>query len=97
VVHGGIIEAKGANHCAGIGGNDGNGDEMGEFIMYGGNVTAIGGGSGAGIGGGRACKGGVVKIFGGTVTRDMAQHFRDLDPHRLVHYEGVFNDPRYRV
>ena len=35
--------------------------------------------------------------FGGTVIRDMAQHFRDLDPHRLVHYEGVFNDPRYRV
>ena len=35
--------------------------------------------------------------FGGTVIRDMAQRFRELDAHRLVHYEGVFNDPRYRT
>ena len=35
--------------------------------------------------------------FGGTVIRDMADHLRQLDDKRLVHYEGVFNDPRYRV
>ena len=35
--------------------------------------------------------------FGGTVIRDMADRFRALDDTRLVHYEGVFNDPRYRV
>ena len=88
VVHGGIIEAKGANHCAGIGGNDGNGDEMGEFIMYGGNVTAIGGGSGAGIGGGRACKGGVVKIFGGTVTAKGGKYAAGIGGGN-----GIGNDP----
>ena len=30
--------------------------------------------------------------FGGSVIRDMAAQFRTLDPHRLVHYEGIFND-----
>lgn len=33
--------------------------------------------------------------FGGTVIRDMTAMFHQLDPDRLVHYEGVFNDPRY--
>ena len=33
--------------------------------------------------------------FGGTVIRDMADLFRSLDPYRLVHYEGIFNDRRY--
>ena len=33
--------------------------------------------------------------FGGPVIRKMAQRFRGLDPHRLVHYEGIFNDRRY--
>lgn len=33
--------------------------------------------------------------FGGTVLRDMADHFRALDPSRLVHYEGVHWDTRY--
>lgn len=32
--------------------------------------------------------------FGGTVIRDMADRFRELDHTRLVHYEGVFNDRR---
>jgi len=30
--------------------------------------------------------------FGGSVIRDMADHFRRLDPDRLVHYEGIFHD-----
>ena len=33
--------------------------------------------------------------YGGTVLLDMANHFRKLDPTRLVHYEGVHWDPRY--
>nr|WP_302140174.1 glycoside hydrolase family 2 TIM barrel-domain containing protein [uncultured Schaedlerella sp.] len=33
--------------------------------------------------------------FGGTVIRDMADRFRELDNTRLVHYEGVFCDRRY--
>lgn len=33
--------------------------------------------------------------FGGTVIRDMADRFRELDHDRLVHYEGVFHDRRY--
>ncbi|MGN1378625.1 MAG: glycoside hydrolase family 2 TIM barrel-domain containing protein, partial [Dorea sp.] len=33
--------------------------------------------------------------FGGSVIRDMADKFRELDNTRLVHYEGIFNDRRY--
>ena len=33
--------------------------------------------------------------FGGTVIRDMADRFRELDNTRLVHYEGIFCDRRY--
>lgn len=33
--------------------------------------------------------------FGGEVIYEMSQLFRKLDPHRLVHYEGVFHDRRY--
>ncbi|MCD8015285.1 MAG: DUF4981 domain-containing protein [Lachnospiraceae bacterium] len=33
--------------------------------------------------------------FGGRVIYEMSQLFRRLDPTRLVHYEGVFNDRRY--
>lgn len=33
--------------------------------------------------------------FGGTVIRDMADRFRELDHTRLVHYEGIFCDRRY--
>ena len=33
--------------------------------------------------------------FGGPVIYEMSQLFRKLDPTRLVHYEGVFNDRRY--
>lgn len=33
--------------------------------------------------------------FGGKVIYEMSQMFRRLDPYRLVHYEGVFNDRRY--
>lgn len=33
--------------------------------------------------------------FGGIVIKHMADKFRNLDPDRLVHYEGVCNDRRY--
>lgn len=33
--------------------------------------------------------------FGGSVIKNMSEEFRRLDPSRLVHYEGVFNDRRY--
>lgn len=33
--------------------------------------------------------------FGGLVIKKMADKFRELDPGRLVHYEGVFQDRRY--
>ncbi len=32
---------------------------------------------------------------GGSVIYEMSQKFRALDPHRLVHYEGVFHDRSY--
>lgn len=35
------------------------------------------------------------EAFGGKVIFDMSEKFRELDPHRLVHYEGIFNDRRY--
>ena len=33
--------------------------------------------------------------YGGKVIYDMSQKFRELDPTRLVHYEGIFADRRY--
>lgn len=33
--------------------------------------------------------------YGGKVLFDMSELFRRLDPHRLVHYEGIANDRRY--
>ncbi len=33
--------------------------------------------------------------FGGSVIAHMADRFRKLDPHRLVHYEGIFHDRSY--
>ena len=33
--------------------------------------------------------------FGGKVIFEMSEKFRAVDPHRLVHYEGIFNDRRY--
>lgn len=33
--------------------------------------------------------------YGGEVIYEMAELFRKLDPHRLVHYEGIFADRRY--
>ena len=68
VIHGGNIESKGDDHCAGIGGNDGNETDVGDFTMYGGTVTATGGSYSAGIGGGQACEGGRITIYDGTVT-----------------------------
>ncbi|MCI5857197.1 MAG: DUF4981 domain-containing protein [Agathobacter sp.] len=33
--------------------------------------------------------------YGGKVIHEMSQRFRELDPYRLVHYEGIFHDRRY--
>ncbi len=33
--------------------------------------------------------------FGGKVIYEMSELFRRLDPHRLVHYEGIFHDRSY--
>ena len=33
--------------------------------------------------------------YGGKVIFDMSEKFRALDPYRLAHYEGIFNDRRY--
>lgn len=35
--------------------------------------------------------------YGGKVIFDMSKKFRALDPYRLVHYEGIFNDRRYEA
>lgn len=35
--------------------------------------------------------------YGGTVIRDMARRFRELDDTRLIHYEGVFHDRRFEA
>lgn len=34
--------------------------------------------------------------FGGIVLRNLSQWFRKRDESRLIHYEGVFQDPRYQ-
>ena len=66
VIHGGIIEAVGAKHCAGIGSNDGC--KTGSITIYGGTITATGGSYAAGIGGGRDSDGGNITIYGGNIT-----------------------------
>ena len=35
--------------------------------------------------------------YGGKVIFDMSEKIRALDPYRLVHYEGIFNDRRYEA
>lgn len=35
------------------------------------------------------------EAFGGSNIYEMSEHMRKLDPTRLVHYEGIFNDRRY--
>lgn len=35
--------------------------------------------------------------YGGKVIFDMSEKFRALDPYRLVHYEGIFNERRYEA
>ena len=35
--------------------------------------------------------------YGGKVIYEMSQLFHKMDPHRLVHYEGVFHDRRYNA
>lgn len=62
----GILEAKGSDNRAGIGGNEN--EECGTVAIYGGDVTATGGGNAAGIGGGNGGAGGNITINGGKVT-----------------------------
>ncbi len=33
--------------------------------------------------------------YGGKVIYEMSRRFKELDPYRLVHYEGIFHDRRY--
>ena len=82
-VYGGKVKAEGGKHAAGIGG--GAGVRGGDFILYGGTVTAKGGegtystmglssfadgNGGAGIGGGYGTRGGNVTVYGGTLTAE---------------------------
>ena len=66
MIHGGTIETTGADHCAGIGSNDGR--TGGAVTIYGGTITVKGGSDGAAIGGGRNCEGGNITIYGGDIT-----------------------------
>ena len=34
--------------------------------------------------------------YGGSIIYAMSEKFRELDPQRLVHYEGIFHDRRYK-
>ena len=82
-VYGGKVNAEGGMHAAGIGG--GRDVRGGDFILYGGTVTAKGGegtysrvgfsyysdgNGGAGIGGGYGTRGGNVTVYGGTLTAE---------------------------
>ena len=60
VIHGGIIDAYGYDNCAGIGSNSGRtGDAI---FIYGGDITAKGGG--------KSAYGGDIVMDGGTITAD---------------------------
>lgn len=61
----GALEAVGETDNAGIGGDDG---DCGTIAIYGGNITARGGGNAAGIGGGNGGIGTSISINGGKVT-----------------------------
>ena len=71
-INGGMIEATGARHCAGIGG--GADRESGNITINGGNVTAIGGEGAAGIGGADGAGARTTVINGGTVTATGGSH-----------------------
>ena len=68
-IHGGKIEATGAQYGAGIGGGEDRGIQSGcTYTQYGGDVRAIGGENAAGIGGGDdGSQGGKIVIYGGIV------------------------------
>jgi hypothetical protein len=68
-IHGGHIEATGAQYGAGIGGGEDRGIQNGcSYTQYGGDVRAIGGEKAAGLGGGYAGhQGGDVTIYGGKI------------------------------
>ena len=93
-IYGGSIQATGANHCAGIGGNDADEGMVPDVTIYGGTVTATGGGSGAGIGGGRDCDGGKIEIYGGNVTatgKDSSAGIGSGDPRDKTAYSSIIN------
>ncbi len=68
-ISGGYVEARGVQHCAGIGGH--TGEECGTVNIYGGEVYAYGGDGAPGIGRGEGnftgIDGGTVNIYGGYV------------------------------
>ena len=94
IIHGGTINATGANNCAGIGGSDGDEGMVPDVTIYGGTVTATGGKNGAGIGGGRNCDGGYVRIYGGTVTatgKDSSAGIGSGDPSGKTAYSSLID------
>ena len=64
-IYGGMIEAEGDSHCAGIGSNDGK--VSGEITISGGTIHTWHR-DGAGIGAGRNSDGGTITIYGGIIT-----------------------------
>ena len=68
-IHGGVITAKGAPGCAGIGGGyHDNGSYYSAISIYNGTIDAQGGDAAAGIGSSVYADGGVIYIYGGDVT-----------------------------
>ena len=72
IIKGGVIEATGSNHGAGIGGAEGG--TGGRITITGGTVTAHGGDCAAGIGGGSNGSGVRIVISGGTVDAYAGQY-----------------------
>lgn len=70
-IHGGRIQATGAEDCAGIGGGEDDKGFYGDIVIYDGEINAQGGDNGAGIGmgnGNRRDSCGTINIYGGIIT-----------------------------
>ncbi|MBP5162908.1 MAG: InlB B-repeat-containing protein [Spirochaetales bacterium] len=65
-IHGGILEIKGGDDAAAIGGNSESSN--GKIVIYGGKITANSGEFGAGIGSGFKADAGEIAIYGGEIT-----------------------------
>jgi len=94
VIHGGTVQATGAEEAAGIGSGDEAGTAGGSIVIYGGTVTATGGKLAAGIGGGDGSTGGPITIYGGTVTANAGEQGagigsgEDTDSNNITIYGG---------